>query len=166
MICVDHQSADFNRGDEVLKVYDSFLKNFEFITEEGLFANEKLFINKDILLIATESIFDDILRYKEYSNLKIADRHKIAGYAIKWLSKLKPIQTSNSDINSLKVNNLYAIISGLLFLKYENNDFVDFISSDYFDHLMYETQFRQISGKCYASRFFLIEKLINSGVIV
>ena len=166
MIYSKPNSCDSDIEESILKVYDLFLNNFQFFVEGKGLNTADVFINKAILYTATVSIFDDIRRCKEYSELDIADRHKIAGYTIKWLSKLKPIQTSIiDDFHILTINNFFSLYCGLTFLSIKEDDY-DNISPDYFDHLLYETQYRTISGRCYASKLYLLEKSITSGIQV
>ncbi len=59
------------------------------LQNEGI---ESAFINNIVLANAVQSYFQDIERLKNYHNIKRADRFKIAGYTVKWLTGAKPIQ--------------------------------------------------------------------------
>ncbi|MCX6225954.1 MAG: hypothetical protein NTV01_14580, partial [Bacteroidia bacterium] len=96
-------------------------------------------------------------RYKDYSKADYADRHKQAAYSIKWISKLKPIQlTIEATINksALLVNSSFALFVGFSFL--DQNVFTQ-ISPKLFQHLLYTTHYRNISGKQLATSLYILE---------
>ena len=114
-------------------------------------------LNTDLLQLVTGSYFDDIYRFKDYSNSNLADNHKQAGYTIKWISKIKPIQIKQStptDKNILLVNSSFALFAGFTFL---DNNVANIISSSYLDHLIYSTLYRDISGRQLASTMYVLE---------
>ena len=157
-------SADPEVENAIIKKFDVIFKNFKVLQELEKWDKENVFINKGILKIALISCYDDFSRYEVYSNIKIVDRHKVAGYVIKWLSRLKPIQSKIIDDEKLFiVNNFFALICGLLYLNIEIDD-INLISPDYFEHLLYEIQYRNISGRAYASKLYLLEKLLQSKI--
>ena len=121
-----------------------------------------VYLNKDLLAIAVGSYFDDIYKYKLYSHSQRADNHKQGAYIIKWISKIRPIQilpniTPTTEL--LLVNAQFAIFVGFSFL---NLNVFDTIEPHFYKHLVYEAQYREISGKSYASILYTIEKMAES----
>lgn len=114
--------------------------------------------NDGLLYAAVRSYYDDIYRFKNYSNSEWADSHKQAGYTIKWLAKFRPIQINlpQSPMPNVlfKLNATYAIFVGLTFLKSETEIK---LSAEYLDHLIYTLTFRNLSGKQLSSLFYLLE---------
>lgn len=154
-------------SDEVLRRFDSIYENYLAYHEAKGLDESETFINKAILRIAVESCYDDIIRCKVYADLKVADRHKMAGYTIKWLSKLKPIQSRNiNDSRIILINNEFSILCGLSFILEDNPDQLGNISGKYMSHLMYETQYRTVSGRSYASKLYLLELLLKNKIAV
>ena len=118
-----------------------------------------VYLNKDLLAIVIGSYFDDIYRYKLYSHSKRADNHKQGAYIIKWISKIRPIQIlPNVEVTKevLFINAEFAIFVGFSFLKL---NIFDTIEPRFYKHLIYETQYRNISGKNYATLLYTIEKM-------
>ena len=151
---------------KILNRYESLLEVFNFLKTSYKWKDD-IFINKGILFLTVTSYFDDIYRWKTYANLKVADRFKVAAYTIKWISKLKPIQTNyNSNTSSfiLTINNFFAIYCGLNFLDLTMQD-LDRISKEFLEQFMYETQYRIISGRSLSPRLSLLEKLLKAGEI-
>jgi len=118
-----------------------------------------VYLNKDLLAIVVGSYFDDIYRYKLYSHSKRADNHKQGAYIIKWISKIRPIQilpNVEATKEILFINSSFAVFVGFSFLKI---NVFDTIEPNFYRHLIYETQYRNISGKNYASILYSIEKM-------
>ena len=150
----DSQSRELqekNRFETLKKQYLNFLnKNIDIYKDH-------IHLNDDLLSIVVGSYFDDIYRFKDYSNSNLADNHKQAGYTIKWISKIKPIQIKQStptDKNILLVNSSFALFAGFTFL---DNNVANIISSSYLDHLIYSTLYRDISGRQLASTMYVLE---------
>lgn len=161
----DPTQTDEDLNDDVLRRYDSLLLIFDHYLKTKEWDPEEVFINKAVLYFVVVSIYDDIQKCKAYSHLQIADRHKFAGYTVKWISKLRPIQSRNiNDEDILKINNFFALWCGLNLLQIEDN--FELLSSEFFDHLLYETHYRAVSGRSYASKLFLLEKLLQSNIKV
>ncbi|MDR1937779.1 MAG: hypothetical protein LBQ73_04685 [Tannerellaceae bacterium] len=138
--------------------FDMINSLFEVYIEKN---NEQLqdsvYLNADLLDLAIISYYDDIYRYKEYSNVKYADRHKQAAYTLKWLSKMKPIQIKegySANKYALNVNGSFAIFVSLTFLRTE---VAKNISDSYLNFLLYSCLYRNISGKLFAGSFYLLE---------
>lgn len=77
-------------------------------------------INDHLLMHAIESYFKDIKRLKDFHPIARADRFKIAGYTIKWLSKIRPIQVRPFDLtdeelalHATMINARFAVMVGL-----------------------------------------------------
>ena len=115
----------------------------------------------DLLYIALKSYFDDIEKFKQYSGSNLADQHKQAAFAIKWISKVKPIQikpntnTEYYNKHIIMFNSLFAILLGSTFLL---EVIPDNIPSGYYEHLIYTTLYREVDAKQLAGVMFLLEK--------
>ena len=134
------------------------LKNqfFNFI-EKNKEIQDYVYLNEDLLNIVVGSYFDDIYRFKEYSNSNFADNHKQAAYTIKWISKIKPIQINKNappEKKILVVNSFFALFAGFSFL---NENVTNTISTSYLIHLAYSTLYRNISGRQLASTLYALE---------
>lgn len=161
----DPTQIDQALQEDIIKRYDSTFELFSFYQKTLKWDTEQVYINKAVLYFAIVSIYDDIQKFLNYSKLEIADRHKFAGYTIKWISKLRPIQSGNIDNEDLlTINSFFALWCGLNLLQVEGK--FELLSPEFFDHLMYETHYRAVSGRSYASKLFLIEKLLQSNIKV
>jgi hypothetical protein len=131
----------------------------DFITENPDIEETSVYLNKDLLAVVVGSYFDDIYKYKLYSHSKRADRHKQGAYIVKWISKIRPIQilpNIEATKELLFINASFAIFVGFSFLKL---NVFDAIEPAFYKHLIYETQYREISGKSYASLLYTVEKM-------
>ncbi|MDR1417039.1 MAG: hypothetical protein LBJ57_06435 [Prevotellaceae bacterium] len=139
------------RFDTLLDLYNTFMEDKSDI-------KSSVYLNNDLLAIAVGSYFDDIYRYKMYSHSERADKHKQGAYIIKWLSKIRPIQVcmgAKATKEMLFINSSFAVFVGFSFL---GLNVFDAIEPHLYEHLLYEAQYRKISGKSYASILYLIEK--------
>ena len=140
-----------NRCSTLVALYQEFINKYN-DPHRG-----SVYLNKDLLYIVVESYFDDIYRYKEYSGSERADQHKQAGYTIKWISRIRPIQLNQDtliDKQTLFINSSFAIYCGFSFLDLK---IADTITPHFFKHLLYITQYRQLSGKQLATMFYVLE---------
>ncbi len=140
-------------GEELIKKY---------VSDSG---NDAFYLNEGILYLAAKSYFDDIIRYKTYSGSELAERPKIAAYTMKWLSKLKPIQLTHFDENtsefSLQINYHFALHCACSAIDVEVKDLEKIEETGIFEDLLYNMQYRTISGKQYALVFKLIKELTS-----
>jgi len=140
------------RFDTITELYKDFI-------EEIPDVESFVYLNKELLGIVIGSYFDDIYKYKLYSHSERADRHKQGAYIIKWISKIRPIQilpNIEATKELLFINASFAIFVGFSFL---NLNVFDTIEPHFYKHLVYEAQYREISGKSYASLLYAIEKM-------
>ncbi|MBF0476968.1 MAG: hypothetical protein HQK59_14285, partial [Deltaproteobacteria bacterium] len=84
-------------------------------------------LNIPILRHCVECYFADINRTKDFHKITWADQHKCAAYTIKWITKLRPLQTRSTCLNFdekiLQANEIFAITTGLTFLQLKPEDF-------------------------------------------
>lgn len=116
-----------------------------------------VYLNDVILYAAVSSYYDDIYRFKDFSCSKWADNHKQAGYMIKWLSKFRPVQIKQgAEISKtiFTLNSIYALFVGFSFL---DREIANSISPHFYNHLVYLTLYRNLSGKHLASEFYVLE---------
>jgi hypothetical protein len=122
---------------------------------------DKTNLNEKVLSHCIKSFFLDIGRTNAFHEIDIADRHKRAAYAMKWIVKTKPIQINpGSDPISrlhLVVNEMYALHYGLNFLNMSMDD----ISEKYLLNLIYTLHYRPIIGQVLASKMYLLECAAN-----
>lgn len=117
-------------------------------------------LNRGILLHCIQSYFLDLLRTKIFHEIKLADEHKIAGFLMKWISKLKPIQVLNNDPKEITkkeilVNEFFAIYAG--FNVFSKISFKK-ISTKFALNLLYTLHFRSSDGMIFSSLMYLLEK--------
>lgn len=107
-----------------------FLRNFnEYDKRIKKIGLTKATLNKRLLVNAVQSYFLDISRVKQFHGMHTADRFKIAGYTLKWLSKIKPIQhpdvdssSPNSDKRLILLNEDFALANAFVIcgINYKN----------------------------------------------
>jgi hypothetical protein len=144
-----------NNLERILKRMNSLEEIFSVLKEEFQFINVRL--NKNLLFQAVVSYFMDIDRFKEFAETERADRHKQAGYTFKWISKIRPVQINykqNQPQEELMFNSYFAIHASLHFLKGEA---AAEISPKFLKHLIYYSIYRNISGRHFATVFYLLE---------
>jgi hypothetical protein len=161
LIKTERENQESERFDTLLDLYNTFMSmsgNSE--------SKSSVYLNEDILSIVIKAYFDDIYRYKLHSHTERADNHKQGAYIIKWLSKLRPIQIlPDKQVTKelLFINSAFAIFVGFSFLKCNAYDVIE---PFFYKHLLGETQYRNISGKNYASILYQIEKLSEKKKII
>jgi hypothetical protein len=138
--------------------YNTLLSLYEQLksTYTGQVINS-IYINKEFLACAVRSYFDDIYRFKEYSGSEYADNHKQAAYTIKWIARFRPIQIKEEvamTTELLTINSVYALYAGFVFL---DLNISNVISQHFFDHLIYTTQYRNLSGRQLATTLYVLE---------
>lgn len=147
----DRESQEKDRFFTLKEQFENFLNNNNDIYRDHVYLND------DLLNIVVGSYFDDIYRFKDYSNSALADNHKQAAYTIKWISKIKPIQINKgapTEKNILLVNSAFALFAGFTFL---DENVTNIISTSYLNHLIYSTLYRNISGRQLASTLYALE---------
>jgi hypothetical protein len=143
-----------DRFETVTKLYADFIA-------ENSNIKDSVYLNKVLLAVVVVSHFDDIYRYKLYSHSPRADSHKQGAYIIKWISKIRPIQIlPNIEVTKelLFINAEFAIFVGFSFLKL---NIFDTIAPHFYKHLIYETQYREVSGKSSATLLYENEKMAS-----
>lgn len=144
------------RVNTLKKLYDSLMQKYDQKTKSAVYLNEVL------LYAAVSSYYDDIYRFKDFSCSKWADNHKQAGYTIKWIAKFRPIQIlPGVEVNKsiFIINSVFALFVGFSFL---DTKVADSISKHFYDHLIYLTLYRNLSGKHLASEFYILECAVNN----
>ncbi len=141
----------------IIQLFDDFISIYD---KE---ISSVFYLNIDLLDAALKSYYDDIYRFKEYSGSEWADRHKQAGYSVKWLSKFKPIQIIKEETNidfdtTLTINQVFSLLVAFSFL---NGNVTNNISDEYYDNLIYYLTYRNFSGKELSSIFYLLESSAN-----
>jgi len=104
-------------------------------------------LSDELLLVAIQSYYDDIYRFKTYSHSEFANTSKKSAFMIKWLSKIKPIQIKPNAEFTKKlcyVNSSFALYVGFAMI---NVKIEDFITPDFYKELMYNTYFRDVCPK-------------------
>lgn len=144
------------RVDTLKKLYDRLMQKYDQQTRSSVYLNEVL------LYAAVSSYYDDIYRFKDFSCSKWADNHKQAGYTIKWIAKFRPIQVlPGVEINKtiFIINSVFALFTGFSFL---DTKVAGSISSHFYNHLIYLTLYRNLSGKHLASEFYVLECAVQN----
>lgn len=145
-----------NRYINLVQVYETFLKG----VDEAY--RQSIMLSKPLLHIAVKSYFDDIDKYKLYAGSTYADRHKQAAYTMQWIARFKPIQIKENVSLSpfhLTVNEAFAIFAGLIFL---DPSVAQYMTEDFYHHLIYTLAYRNIEGKGLATMLYLVEKLAQA----
>lgn len=122
-----------------------------------------VYLNDDLLAIVVKSYFDDIYRIKAYTHSVRLDQHKQSAYLIKWISKIRPIQilpnVSIADRRILLINSSFAIFAGFSFLSLKVSNC---ITPEFYKHLLYMCQYRNISGRQLATTLYVLEQRAES----
>ncbi len=104
-------------------------------------------MNRAILCIVVRSYFDDVDRHKSYHGSPLVDEIKQAGFTIKWLSKLRPVQFDCDDGQTTKellyINEIFAVRAGLAFMKRSPDQIPEEIYAD----LLYTLHYRHVDER-------------------
>ena len=127
----------------------------------SVYHEKNLSMNYIVLARVVESFWEDILRIETYHDVNPSDRHKLAAYLFKWLSRMQPITPTISFENLekelsfeiLQANALFAMACALSFLKC--SDF----SEDEKDYIIYSSMYRDIHAAEWTMIFYLLETL-------
>ncbi|MDR2497038.1 MAG: hypothetical protein LBD21_07920 [Tannerellaceae bacterium] len=127
-----------------------------------------VYLNEILLRSAIKSYYYDIHKYKDFSGSTWANGHKQAAYTIKWLVRFRPIQiketTEYVSEEISEINLKFALFCGFEFLDkavkdliLHNKQEVDLYNKrkspeeeekrSFFDSLLYDLRYRQLSGK-------------------
>ena len=155
----------------VKKQYDSFIAGQSRKTQDAVY------LNMVLLQSAIRSYYLDIHRYKNFSGSKWANKYKQAAYTIKWLVRYRPIQIKHSvdhiSQDIFDINIKFALVCGFAFLDekmveliMKNKQELDLLNKpkiedekeySFFDKLMYDLRYRDLSGKKLVLAFEALE---------
>jgi hypothetical protein len=168
--------AAFDIGDEeylgkVLERFNSWHKTAgmtiqRFDENPGLAGHNGIIqLNESLLFLAAKAYFDDIYKFKIYSGSEKAEPYKLAGYTLKWIAKIKPLQLIcppkyTVPDAAMQINGFYAIACAVSHLNIELEDVT--AQEKLIKDLLYNTLYRNISGKSYAITFRLLEELVQA----
>lgn len=115
------------------------------------------FLQRHILRSAVESYFCDLQHSKDFHDIQLADRHKVASFTIKWIVKSRPIQLS-SDANPsgkyiLLANEIFALTAGLIHLSGDIRN----VSDQLFRSLLYTLHNRTIDAESMSAMMYSVE---------
>ena len=118
------------------------------------------YLNGPILRHCVESYFLDLGRTKDFHRINLGDQFKKTAFTLKWIVKTKPIQVHpGSPVTKqvLLVNEVYAIVAALGFLKYKTGG----ISPEFMNNLIYTLHYRPIDEGVLTSMMYLLAKAIH-----
>lgn len=122
-------------------------KIFENLREESGTDFRHARMNRAVLCIVVKSYFDDVKRHKAYHGSELIDEVKQAGFMIKWISKLRPLQfdchESETTNSLLYVNEIFAVRCGLTFMQVSPDSVPDQIYAD----VLYTLHYRSIDER-------------------
>lgn len=155
----ERQSKEQERLNTLQMLYECFVRAHPELKNNA-------YLNIPLLKIVVASYFDDIYKFKGYTQSIRADAHKQAAYQIEWIARIRPIQIlPNAPISefNLQVNAHFAVFVGFSFL-FENGgvDALDKMDNKYYRHLVYSAQYRQISGKMLAYGLCALQELCQN----
>lgn len=132
------------KEEKIARRQDLFEKTFESLKEEMGESLSCVRLNAIVLHNVVVSYFDDVERYKSYHEAPRANEIKQAGFTIKWLIKLRPIEFltdfTNANSSLLYANELYALRYGLAFLEISP----DQIDRELYCEILYTLHYRSI----------------------
>ena len=92
-------------------------------------------------------LVDDVDRHKQYHGSPRVDKTKQAGFTMKWIAKLRPIQFDCDDAEItrelLYINEIFAVRAGLAFMKRSP----DQVPEDIYADLLYTLHYRHIDER-------------------
>ena len=104
-------------------------------------------MNRAILCIVVKSYFDDVDRHKSYHGSPLVDEIKQAGFMIKWIAKLRPVQFDCDEAETtrelLYINEIFAVRAGLAFMQRSPNEIPEEIYAD----LLYTLHYRHVDER-------------------
>ena len=94
-----------------------------------------------------KSYFDDVDRHKHYHGSSLVDEIKQAGFTIKWIAKLRPVQFDCDDAETtrelLYINEIFAVRAGLAFMQRSPDEVPEEIYAD----LLYTLHYRHVDER-------------------
>ena len=120
-------------------------------------------INQHLVRHCVEAYFDDLYRIKSFHGYELGDRHKKAGFTMKWISKIKPLQLTTQDPidrYAFLVNERFALAVSLPFLDYEQ-EAEPAISPNFIENLLFSLHYREHDSEVLAILAYLLECSIN-----
>jgi hypothetical protein len=153
----------------------------EFISKQSTITQNSVYLNCVLLKAAITSYYYDIHRYKDFAAALWANKCKQAAYTIKWIVKFRPIQITEQtkDITNemFDINLKFALVCGFAFLGREITDLImndkkrvdaqnktksnEEKDSSFYDKLLYDLRYRQLSGKKLILAFEALELVAN-----
>ena len=133
-----------------------------FIEMQAKNTKDSVYLNLVLLRPAIVSYYYDIHRYKDFSGSEWANKYKQAAYIIKWIVRFRPIQikesTKHVSSEILDINIKFALFCGFAFLgkkvidliminKQKADSDTDKKERSFYDTLLYDLRYRQLSGK-------------------
>ena len=121
------------------------------------------FLNRGLLLMACESYFRDIWRRKDFHGIHVADSHKRAGYAVKWLMRFRPIQYQSNYISDRVAfaNEMFSLWVACEHLTVD----IGHIPGGVVEHVAYHFRFRPFDPDAWAMSFYLLQRCSERGVL-
>ncbi len=128
-------------------------------------ARKATYISLPLLRNCVESYYIDTERLKVFHDIHWTDRHKLAGFTIKWINAIRPIQRlagydrlSVEDGKALTLGNeSFAFWAGTYHLDADKKQ----LSPRYYRNFVYSLRYRPMSGEVLASKMSLLERALN-----
>ncbi len=136
-----------DNDDRVIKRSLFLERTFNALRDELGAHFQHLRMNRAVLSIVVKSYFDDVTRHKDYHGSERVDEVKQAGFTIKWIAKLRPVQfecdESETTTKLLYVNEIFAIRAGLAFMERSPDEVPEPIYAD----LLYTLHYRHVDER-------------------
>lgn len=121
----------------------------------------RICLNPHLALEVVVSYFRHIDRYKADQNIPKADQHKIGGFMVYWICRLRPVQLilPCEDVpkeEEILANELFAIKLGTAFLSCQSDLNGDY---DFFHAFVHRLRERECPPEFLASKFYLYERM-------
>jgi hypothetical protein len=134
----------------------------------------ELRLDKFTLFEAIGSCYCDLYRLKAFRGIQQEDKHKLAAFLIKWITKTQPIQINSglgdtkkqkSGVNILLANELFATLTALTLLDISPEQFfTDERIKTYCTNFVYLLKFHSSTPERIASELFLLERYLKEGL--
>jgi len=119
------------------------------------------FLQKYILRHTVESYFCDLQHSKDFHDIELANRHKVAAFTMKWIVKMRPIQVQENSVPKtpaeLLPNEIFALMAGLRFLSAD----ITQLSASLLRSLLYMLHHRPIDAESLSATMYAIECGLN-----
>ena len=94
-----------------------------------------------------KSYFDDVDRHKRYHGSALVDQIKQAGFTIKWIAKLRPVQFDCDDAETtrelLYINEIFAVRAALAFMQRSSDE----VPAEIYADLLYTLHYRHVDER-------------------